>query len=215
MQPSGPTSSKSPQQAAAEGSTSQTVDFPTPALLVTIKPFTPSLATVLENILTVQFGPLLYFAPLPSFARCLAILSSRDKATAAKDFLTHGHWHLESSSQTRVYYYQIDADDPMCTRKDFLKLPQNERLWLISPPGSPPVDWAQEREDPPNAIHLHDELHAALVDLGNGRYHLNYHEDDDNDAEFLLLQFSFAENRYAEVSNPTIAFPGIVHTIIH
>ena len=41
----------------------------------------------------------------------------------------------------------------------------NEKNFLISPPGSPPVGWEQLREDPPNATPLAGDLIAALRKL--------------------------------------------------
>ncbi|KAJ1908847.1 hypothetical protein IWQ60_011498 [Tieghemiomyces parasiticus] len=161
-------------------STSTAVAFPTPALVVTLQPFTTDLAATLEASLAAQFGPLLYFTALSSFSRCIVIFESREKATAARQLVMHGHWHLSGSDvEARAYYYQIGSNELQLSKRDFLKLPTSEKMWLISPPGSPPVGWQQEREDPPNAIPLHEELHQALVDLGGGRFHLDYHSDEE------------------------------------
>ena len=58
----------------------------------------------------------------------------------------------------------IDSDE---TREHnyYLKPPANEKNFLISPPGSPPVGWEQLREDPPNATPLAGDLIAALRKL--------------------------------------------------
>ena len=47
----------------------------------------------------------------------------------------------------------------------YLKPPANEKNFLISPPGSPPVGWEQLREDPPNSTPLAHDLIAALRKL--------------------------------------------------
>lgn len=47
----------------------------------------------------------------------------------------------------------------------YLRPPVNEKNFLISPPGSPPVGWEQIREDPPNATPLANDLIAALRKL--------------------------------------------------
>jgi len=47
----------------------------------------------------------------------------------------------------------------------FLRPPQHEKNFLISPPGSPPVGWEQVREDPPNATPLAEDLIHALRKL--------------------------------------------------
>ncbi|KAJ1953784.1 hypothetical protein IWQ62_005910 [Dispira parvispora] len=146
-----------------------TVDFITPALVVTFAPYNPSWSAKLKQVLDTRFGPVVYFTALSSFSRCLVILESREKASRARRFLTDENWLEQPGVTVHAYYYQIDPSDPSVTTKDYLRLPENERLWLISPPGSPPVGWEQEREEPPNTDQLPDELHQALLDLGDGR----------------------------------------------
>lgn len=48
---------------------------------------------------------------------------------------------------------------------NFLRPPEIEKNFLISPPGSPPVGWEPIKEDPPNAAPLADDLMAALRKL--------------------------------------------------
>jgi hypothetical protein len=50
--------------------------------------------------------------------------------------------------------------------------PELEKNWLISPPGSPPIGWSQVREDPPNSLHLADDLVKALLEMGQPVYQL-------------------------------------------
>ncbi|KAJ1654640.1 hypothetical protein IWQ61_005469 [Dispira simplex] len=146
-----------------------TVDFITPALIVTFSPYDPAWSAQLKQVLDTRFGPVVYFTALSSFSRCLVILDSREKASRARRFLTDENWLEQPSVTVHAYYYQIDPSDPTVRTKDYLRLPENERLWLISPPGSPPVGWEQELEEPPNTDQLPDELHQALLDLGDGR----------------------------------------------
>jgi hypothetical protein len=44
-------------------------------------------------------------------------------------------------------------------------VPELERNFLISPPGSPPEGWAPIKEDPPNVTPLADDIMAALMKL--------------------------------------------------
>ena len=46
-----------------------------------------------------------------------------------------------------------------------LPVPETDKNFLISPPGSPPVGWEQIREDPPNVETLADDLARALEQL--------------------------------------------------
>ena len=59
---------------------------------------------------------------------------------------------------------QIESDETQ-EHNHYLRPPANEKNFLISPPGSPPVGWEQIREDPPNATPLAVDLIAALRKL--------------------------------------------------
>lgn len=58
-----------------------------------------------------------------------------------------------------------------------LPVPDTDKNFLISPPGSPPVGWESIREDPPNATTLADDLAKALESLASSR------EGSDDDVE--------------------------------
>ncbi|KAI0696579.1 Calcipressin [Cerioporus squamosus] len=55
----------------------------------------------------------------------------------------------------------IESDETQ-EHNHYLRPPANEKNFLISPPGSPPVGWEQIREDPPNSTALAHDLIAAL-----------------------------------------------------
>ncbi|KAI9227631.1 MAG: hypothetical protein DHS80DRAFT_31560 [Piptocephalis tieghemiana] len=54
---------------------------------------------------------------------------------------------------------------------NLLTVPEAEQLWLISPPGSPPVGWESRPDDPPNMQPHADDivaaLHARFMDSGS------------------------------------------------
>ena len=56
-------------------------------------------------------------------------------------------------------------DDETHEHNHYLRPPVNEKNFLISPPGSPPVGWEQIREDPPNDTPLANDLMTALRKL--------------------------------------------------
>ncbi|KAJ1976528.1 hypothetical protein H4R35_002661 [Dimargaris xerosporica] len=156
-----------------------TAPYPTPALIFTLDPFDADVAQTLHQLLAAHYAPVLHFAVLRSFSRCLAVLDSRDKASRARQFINNERWNLQPQICVRAYFYQIDPNDLDPSNTKFLALPENEKLWLISPPGSPPVGWEQSREDPPNTAHLTEELHSRLQDLGNGKFQLRYDDSGD------------------------------------
>ena len=82
----------------------------------------------------------------------------------------------DRSSVLRVYY---DHDTPLTLLptgeyavtqavdipRPFLEPPAPEKEFLLSPPGSPPVGWEQQKEDRPNTQALSDDLIKALQKL--------------------------------------------------
>lgn len=64
----------------------------------------------------------------------------------------------------RVYRGNPTSLDMLRNRhlRDTLPVPNTDKNFLISPPGSPPVGWEQIREDPPNMDTLADDLARAL-----------------------------------------------------
>lgn len=65
-----------------------------------------------------------------------------------------------------------------------LSVPNTDRNFLISPPGSPPVGWEPIKEDPPNTATLADDLIRALGSLRDkglgveGYQPVSYENDD-------------------------------------
>ncbi|KAG0217551.1 carbohydrate-binding module 1 protein [Mortierella sp. GBA43] len=115
-----------------------------------------------------EHGEVYYFAPIKSFYRVFVVYHSTFDAQRAKGVL---HNSTFEDTTIRVYYGQntVISDDPAAR---YLHPPELERNWLISPPGSPPVGWTQVREDPPNSMHLADDLVQALLDMGQPVYQL-------------------------------------------
>lgn len=70
------------------------------------------------------------------------------------------------SPSTILRVYRADPTPlEQLTNHDFLRPPQLEKNFLISPPGSPPVGWEPIREEPPNSTPLADDLMTALKKL--------------------------------------------------
>ncbi|KAI9482291.1 hypothetical protein LPJ78_002359 [Coemansia sp. RSA 989] len=124
-------------------------------------------------------GPLWHFAKLKSFQRCLAVFHETADAHAAMRRLNGTS--VLGDNKLRLYF---SMHTPLVNRPDNLAVPDQEKLWLISPPGSPPIDWRQTREQPPNSKHLDHRLEAALQELEMGTFTLDpaavADDDDDN-----------------------------------
>ncbi|KAJ2479605.1 hypothetical protein IWW56_002968 [Coemansia sp. RSA 2131] len=123
-------------------------------------------------------GALWHFAKLKSFQRCLAVFHQTSDAQTAMSTLNSTS--VLGDNKLRIYY---STYTPLTQPQDnLLNVPEQEKLWLISPPGSPPIDWRQTRELPPNALHLDHRLEAALQELGLGQFALDPADISDNDS---------------------------------
>ncbi|KAJ2719492.1 hypothetical protein GGI07_005190 [Coemansia sp. Benny D115] len=155
----------------------------TNSLVILFDQFTEQACDQVHQLLT-EIGPLWHFATLKSFERCLAVFVHTGDAQEAVSRL---HLSELSNGNTIKLYYSMHTT-PTVGNGGFLNVPEQEKLWLISPPGSPPLDWRQTREEPPNAVHLEGRLHRALRELSMGRFVLNPADisDYESDEEFSL-----------------------------
>ncbi|KAG2183585.1 hypothetical protein INT43_006591 [Umbelopsis isabellina] len=152
----------------------------------------PQIFDDLRNCLLV-YGQLHTFVAIKGFARIMAVFEATDSAMLAKSELdkTEIGWkcnqddssiHLisfggEDDNQMtlddgvnlfvlRLYYGQHTNINPDSATV-LLQVPELEKNWLISPPGSPPVGWQQIREEPPNSTVLAHDLSHALLSLND------------------------------------------------
>ncbi|KAK9351276.1 Calcipressin-domain-containing protein [Lipomyces doorenjongii] len=108
-------------------------------------------------------GSLIHWGPVPSFGRIFAVLKTAGDALAVRRKLD-GIIYGSASSRIRIYFAENTPIEPLLskTRKGpmseierqrdtvHLQLPDPGRLFLISPPPSPPVGWESQLETPPN-----------------------------------------------------------------
>ncbi|KAJ2557244.1 hypothetical protein EV175_001463 [Coemansia sp. RSA 1933] len=140
----------------------------TNSLVVIFDHFSENACNALHSKLK-DCGPLWHFVKLKSFGRCLAVFA--DTADAQKARGTLNSTDILPGNKIRMYY---SMHTPLSQMQDnFLDVPAQEKLWLISPPGSPAINWRQTREDPPNATHLERRLEEALQELSFGQFSLN------------------------------------------
>ncbi|KAI8974272.1 Calcipressin [Trametes punicea] len=116
------------------------------------------------------YGPLHTWAPIKGLARVIMVYYSEEDAETAKesnDGLILGDMQDHPDLVLRVYRADPTPIETSETQEHnhYLRPPTNEKNFLISPPGSPPVGWEQIREDPPNATPLANDLIAALRKL--------------------------------------------------
>ncbi|KAF9432861.1 carbohydrate-binding module 1 protein [Entomortierella beljakovae] len=144
------------------------------------------------------FGQVYYFAPIKSFYRVFVVYHSTSDAQQAKASL---HNTTFDDVSIRVYFGQHTeiSEDPS---DRYLHPPELEKNWLISPPGSPPVGWTQIREDPPNSVHLADDLVKALIGLGQPIHQLPQPDGTFADRSYLfeteVEHFSLDEPQHQE-----------------
>lgn len=88
-------------------------------------------------------------------------------------------------STLRVYRGQYTPLETLRNRRlrQHLPVPESNRNFLISPPGSPPVGWEQIREDPPNMETLARDLATALENLTTHSPYDHDHQDGSDDSD--------------------------------
>lgn len=135
------------------------------------------------------YGPIYAWAPLRSFYRIIVVYHSEDDAEHAKescDRIVVGstdNKYATFIALLLVYLIQLLHSPAVILRvyradrttiltptgsgegNIYLRPPKQDKNFLISPPGSPPIGWEPIREEPPNATPLADDLMVALKKL--------------------------------------------------
>ncbi|CAI2163284.1 3505_t:CDS:2 [Funneliformis geosporum] len=118
-----------------------------------------------ENIAKLQdllelHGKIYKFVPIKSLNRILAIFYQPNDAAKAKTYCDR----LEFLTKNiRIYYGQHTPIYDEIDNSRHLCVPEIEKNWLISPPGSPPFGWIPIKEDRPNSNTLSHDLAHALA----------------------------------------------------
>lgn len=110
--------------------------------------------------------PIVHWGNLKSFGRVIVVFQSvQDAARAhsvlrASSSLSDGPYsNIKTHFGKHTPLYEAGSDDP------HLKLPDQGRLFFISPPPSPPAGWISQLESAPNTETFHSDLHQALSSL--------------------------------------------------
>ncbi|KAI9022228.1 Calcipressin [Phycomyces nitens] len=148
-----------------------------------------------------EFGPVSQFILMKGFGRIMVIYEETMAAINAKQAIDRAilFWEQDNENITiiamgkdlepiwnangleiRIYFGQHNPINPDLALSR-LQVPDLERNFLISPPGSPFEDWEQTLESPPNRAVLASDLSHALAD----------HSDDNmEDLEDFILDDS-------------------------
>ncbi|RHZ80473.1 hypothetical protein Glove_135g53 [Diversispora epigaea] len=105
-----------------------------------------------------QYGAIHKFVPIKSFNRILAIFFQTGEAQVAK---SHIDRTLFLGNIIRVYFGSHTPVYDGFDSSRHLNVPEIEKNWLSSPPGSPPIGWNPTRENAPNSVTFaHDIIHS-------------------------------------------------------
>ncbi|CAG8528285.1 5370_t:CDS:2 [Diversispora eburnea] len=116
-----------------------------------------------ENLVSLRsrlerYGAIHKFIPIKSFNRILAIFFQTREAQVAK---SHVDRTLFLGNIIRVYFGSHTPVYDGFDSSRHLNVPELEKNWLSSPPGSPPVGWNPTRENAPNSVTFaHDIIHS-------------------------------------------------------
>ncbi|KAI8907489.1 Calcipressin-domain-containing protein [Powellomyces hirtus] len=122
-----------------------------------------------------QYGTVTQFVLLKSFARVLAVFRKTADAQRARRELEKGN---NFGADVRLYFGEHTdtthlLDPSLGTHIDHLRVPELEKNFLLSPPGSPPVDWVQIRESGPVPGGHSEALLDALRELETDEFTLD------------------------------------------
>ncbi|KAF5353181.1 hypothetical protein D9757_010987 [Collybiopsis confluens] len=153
---------------------------PTNSLAITQLPkefFHPAVLNILRDHFDL-YGEINQWVPLTAFGRILVVYTDEEAAEYAKrscDPIV-----LSGTADRPEVTLRVFRGDPnpviphsaftsssaaWIPASNYLRPPELEKNFLISPPGSPPVGWEPIKEDPPNATPLAEDLTAALQQL--------------------------------------------------
>ncbi|KAI3662300.1 hypothetical protein MP638_001497 [Amoeboaphelidium occidentale] len=111
-----------------------------------------------------RYGDICHVAWLPSFRRCL-IVYEYDKS--ARDARMHLNGKELQGTVLKIFFGSPTVVHNLYDSTDsLLQLPEHEKMFLISPPVSPPVGWVQAKEEQPNTYaHGHLEIDRLVSAL--------------------------------------------------
>ncbi|KAI3650508.1 hypothetical protein MP228_003989 [Amoeboaphelidium protococcarum] len=117
-------------------------------------------------------------APLTSFARILLCFQNTDQAQRCKQYVNE-----QKQSNIKAYQVSDALFEQPGEYERYLIPPENDKMFLISPPASPPSDWVQITESDPTS---HDAGYQEMLvnhlnDRLSDRLHLGQ-----NDSESMI-----------------------------
>ncbi|KAH8824527.1 Calcipressin [Flagelloscypha sp. PMI_526] len=166
--------SPSSSVASSSSSSPDSPTFKTNTIAVTGLPrtfFTRSILDVLREHFE-SYGCINQWAPLAGFGRIICVYESEDSVEKARSVLGVGKGVEipggENGSMIPLRIYRADPNPLLQSTLPssfYLAPPPQDKNFLISPPGSPPVGWEPVVEHPPNPTPLAEDLMAALRKL--------------------------------------------------
>lgn len=127
------------------------------------------LANQIQKLLqTTHEIPIVHWGNLKSFGRAIAVFQNVQDAAQAKLVIQNNETALGGSG--KVIRARFDKHTPLYEYEHedkHLKLPDQGRLFFISPPPSPPAGWVSIPESAPNTEVFHSDLNEALSKLAS------------------------------------------------
>lgn len=167
-----PSSTSSPPSLAAAVPLSNTVVL---TGLYSARDFSPASLSLLREVaaeaIADEDGEIVHWGPLPTFGRIVVVCSTVSAALRIRVALDYTQFNFpetetseneqsndsEPRSLIRVFFGQHTPLEPLLARQSggdvpdiHLRLPDQGKLYLISPPPSPPAGWESTEEEPPN-----------------------------------------------------------------
>ena len=147
------------------------------------------------------------FCYLNSFKQVRVVLSSTEKAKEVVEKINGSLFMGEQIKLRFSKYIQIGSST--------LQIPEQDHLFLISPPSTPPVGWEQTREAKPSQPHIEEILHALHIASFSGEP-VQVHAGTGNIPSIVLHAPDDDDVDTAHVGTPSVKIsscpPHLVHT---
>nr|KAJ3420393.1 Calcipressin-1 [Polyrhizophydium stewartii] len=152
-----------------------------------------------REMLQQTYGSLAKLVILKSFGRMLAVFSDTFVAQRAREDLHKSDFQGREMRHTDLNHLDPNAG----MRLNLLQVPETERNFLLSPPGSPPVGWVQTQEREPVQGGHAEALMLSALSLAD--FHLDGGEDVDLDLDENGIALDHA---HAHTSEETLTSDG-------
>ncbi|KAI9295773.1 hypothetical protein K502DRAFT_324172 [Neoconidiobolus thromboides FSU 785] len=155
------------------------------------------------KIILEREGRIKSYCPIKKLRRIIIIFEEMEDEEEMEEERIYGDiakeikrkYHLQKFDSYLIKVYLLEPILNKSLRKNYLNVMNSERLFLISPPNSPPSGWLSSSEDAPNTLTFSSDLINKLNKLNLQNNAINSNEDieikfEASQPKFLIQDWS-------------------------